>query len=156
MALTSEWRSRPVFISSTFRDMHAERDHLARYVFPKLEERLRARRHDLVPVDLRWGVETLSVDDERAKQLLVLKVCLAEIERSRPFFIGLLGDRYGWVPPLERMQTAVLEAGFEAYVQGKSITALEIEYGALASPDQRRRCLFYLREPLPYEEMRGA
>ena len=29
MALTSEWRSRPVFISSTFRDMHAERDYLA-------------------------------------------------------------------------------------------------------------------------------
>ena len=153
MALASEWRSRPVFISSTFRDMHAERDYLARYVFSELEERLRARRHDLVPIDLRWGVETLSVDDERAKQLLVLKVCLAEIERSRPFFVGLLGDRYGWVPSPVRMQTAVQEAGFETDVAGTSITALEIEYGALAGPEQRRRCFFYLREPLAYEEM---
>ncbi len=26
----------------------------------------------------------------------VLPLCLAEIERSRPYFIGLLGERYGW------------------------------------------------------------
>jgi hypothetical protein len=25
-------------------------------------------------------------------------LCLAEIECCRPFFIGLLGERYGWVP----------------------------------------------------------
>jgi len=29
-----------VFISSTFRDMHAERDHLVTVVFPELRERI--------------------------------------------------------------------------------------------------------------------
>jgi hypothetical protein len=28
-----------IFISSTFRDMHGERDHLTRVVFPELQER---------------------------------------------------------------------------------------------------------------------
>ena len=35
------WRTVRVFISSTFRDMHAERDHLVRIVFPELRERYR-------------------------------------------------------------------------------------------------------------------
>ncbi|MGO9468307.1 MAG: DUF4062 domain-containing protein [Isosphaeraceae bacterium] len=34
------WQTAKVFISSTFRDMHAERDHLIKVVFPELRERL--------------------------------------------------------------------------------------------------------------------
>jgi len=147
------WRSRPVFVTSTFRDMQAERDHLHNHVFPELEERLRERFHNLEPIDLRWGVETVSVDEERSKELLVLKVCLAEIERSRPFLIALIGARYGWVPPEERMSAAAEEAGYQADLSGKSVTALEIEFGVLDSPEQRRRSRFYFREPLPYAEM---
>src|ERR1035437_7145839 len=52
------WQSRPVFVTSTFRDMQEERDYLRAYVFPTLEERLRRRYHFLEPIDLRWGVET--------------------------------------------------------------------------------------------------
>ena len=28
-----------------------------------------------------------------------LEVCLREIEDCRPYFIGLMGERYGWIPP---------------------------------------------------------
>ena len=147
------WRSRPIFITSTFRDMQAERDYLRDKVFPVLEERLRARRHHLEPIDLRWGVETVSVDEQHAKELLVLKVCLAEIQRSRPFLIALLGDRYGWVPPAERMEAATQEASYVNQVKGKSVTALEIEYGVLDHANQQRRSRFYFREPLPYDRM---
>jgi len=147
------WKSRPVFISSTFLDMHAERDHMQNHVFPVLEERLKERFHHLEPIDLRWGVETRSADERQAKELLVLKVCLAEIGRSRPFLIVLLGDRYGWTPPAERMQAAAQEAGYQADLAGKSVTALEIEFGVLNSPQQRRRSRFYFRDPLPYAEM---
>jgi len=49
------WLTRPIFISSTFRDMHAERDYLREQVFPRLEEKLRERRHHLETIDLRWG-----------------------------------------------------------------------------------------------------
>jgi len=147
------WQSRPVFVTSTFRDFQAERDHLHRFVFPELEERLKARFHHLEPIDLRWGVDTASEAEEETKQRLVLKVCLAEIERSRPFLVGLIGDRYGWVPPLERMQAAAEEAGHRGDLAGKSVTALEIEYGVLDSPEQAGRSRFYFRAPLPYDQM---
>ena len=63
------WKTIPLFISSTFRDMHAERDQLNRVVFPALEERLKARRCRLEPIDLRVGVETDSTKTEREREL---------------------------------------------------------------------------------------
>ena len=54
--MAQRWRVVRVFISSTFRDMHAERDHLVRFVFPKLRQELLLRRIHLVDVDLHWGV----------------------------------------------------------------------------------------------------
>lgn len=56
MHMSATWKTVRVFISSTFRDMHAERDHLMRFVFPRLREQLLPRRIHLVDVDLRWGV----------------------------------------------------------------------------------------------------
>jgi hypothetical protein len=41
-------------------------------------------------VHLRWGVP-----DEAKPEGKVLPLCLAEIERCRPYFIGLLGEHYG-------------------------------------------------------------
>jgi hypothetical protein len=32
------WRNVRIFLSSTFRDMHAERDHLIKVTFPALRE----------------------------------------------------------------------------------------------------------------------
>ena len=134
--------------------MQAERDCLRDLVFPELEERLRARRHYLEPIDLRLGVEGGDAADEAAREIRVLKVCLSEIQRSRPFLIVLLGDRYGWVPSSERAQAAAREAGFDIDVRDKSVTALEIEFGILKeNAAQRHRSFFYFREPLPYETM---
>lgn len=62
------WHVRPIFISSTFADMQAERDHLRTIVFPALEERLRARRHDLEWVDLRIGVATASLAEAELRE----------------------------------------------------------------------------------------
>jgi len=65
-------KARPIFISSTFRDMHAERDHLRHHAFPRLEEELRKRRYQLDPIDLRLGVELTQVQTEEARELLIL------------------------------------------------------------------------------------
>lgn len=54
--MAQTWKTLRIFISSTFRDMHAERDHLVRFVFPELRERCARRRLHLVDVGLRWGV----------------------------------------------------------------------------------------------------
>ena len=78
MARRADDRVVRVFVSSTFRDMHSERDYLVRFVFPELRERCAKRHLHLVDVDLRWGVT-----EEEAEQGKVLEVCLDEIERCR-------------------------------------------------------------------------
>jgi hypothetical protein len=95
------WQEIRVFISSTFKDMQAERDHLVRFVFPRVREKLAARRLRLVEVDLRWGVTA----DQDAFEL-----CMREIDLCRPRFLCMLGGRYGWVPPPTAIDAAVLDA----------------------------------------------
>ena len=54
--MTQAWKTLRIFISSTFRDMHAERDHLVRGVFPELKERCHKKHVHLIDSDGRWGV----------------------------------------------------------------------------------------------------
>ena len=54
--MSPTWKTVRVFISSTFRDMHAERDHLVKVVLPILREHLEKDHIHLVDIDLRWGV----------------------------------------------------------------------------------------------------
>jgi tetratricopeptide (TPR) repeat protein len=145
------WQTFSIFISSTFADMQSERDHLKNVVFPKVEVELRKRQIRLETVDLRWGVDTSSIIDESERETKVLQVCLEEIKRCRPFFIGLLGDRYGWIPPEKRMKEAIRTEANLTHKKGKSVTALEIEFGVLASEEQLNRSVFYFRDRLSYD-----
>src|SRR4051812_25114640 len=86
------WKTVRVFISSTFRDMHAERDHLVKMVFPALRERLGKYRVYLDDIDLRWGVTR-----EQAENDQVAALCLKLADECQ-VLLGLLGERYGWVP----------------------------------------------------------
>lgn len=85
------WRSVRVFISSTFRDMHAERDVLVQGVFPELRRRAAAHCLHMQEVELRWGV----TEEESAR---ATELCLSEVSRSQ-IMVGILGERYGLVPP---------------------------------------------------------
>ncbi|KAM9330786.1 telomerase protein component 1 [Gastrophryne carolinensis] len=113
------WRSVRVFISSTFRDMHSERDLLIGQVMPQL--RLRAARHflSLEEVDLRWGIT-----EEEAKKDRQLSLCLSEVVRSQ-IFIGILGERYGYTPKTYSVPHLPEYAWIHAYPAGRSITELE-------------------------------
>ena len=82
-----------VFISSTFRDMQEERDILVKKIFPQLRKLCEDRAVTWTEVDLRWGIT-----DEQKAEGKVLPLCLEEIHRCRPYFIGLLGERYGSLP----------------------------------------------------------
>lgn len=145
-------RSVPIFLSSTFRDMHAERDYLRDFVFPELEERLKERGIQIEPIDLRFGIETVSLTEEQEKSLHVLKTCLAEIQRSRPFFLCLIGDRYGWILPERDLGNAIREAGNSQGVGQISVTELEIDFG-LDNETGAQRGLVFLRDPLPYDQL---
>jgi len=52
MAPSSPWPRQPVLVTSTFRDMQAEREYLHRVVFARLGERLAAERIQLEPIDI--------------------------------------------------------------------------------------------------------
>lgn len=98
--MAADRRAIRVFVCSTFRDMHAERDYLNRMIFPELRSRCDRAGATFVALDLRWGVT-----DEESRRHGALQICLDEIERCRPFFLCLLGDLYGWTPPPEKVAT---------------------------------------------------
>ena len=87
-----------LFVSSTFQDMHAERDLLHNVVIPDILDRFSQYRVQLDLIDLRWGISTPDETSEKENTTKILRVCFDEIERSRPFFIGFIGERYGWIP----------------------------------------------------------
>ena len=142
-----------VFLSSTFRDFMEERDLLVRKVFPELRRRCRLRQVELVEVDLRWGIT-----EQEAQQGKVLPICLAEIDRARPFFMGLLGERYGWVPEKNQYDLSLIveQPWLEEHRGGKSVTELEILHGVLNNPAMKNRAFFYLRDPRWAEKRGGA
>lgn len=144
--------NRIIFVSSTFRDMQTERDILRDVVLPQINEFAAQYGCRVELVDLRWGVDTTGASEEEQSRK-VLYTCLDEIDRSRPFFIGILGDRYGWVPPGETLGQIAGALSDENIAQSlasgeyreKSVTALEIEYGALRAADPPE-CYFYMRQ----------
>lgn len=133
---TGKWRTARIFISSTFRDMHGERDYLTRYVFPELQERCQKLQVHVHPVDLRWGVT--SEDTENA-----LELCLTELDNCRPFFIGLLGNRYGWTPNKYNVPNEPKFDWIKITPPGRSITHLEMEYGVLRNPSAARAAFYF-------------
>ena len=130
-----------VFVSSTFRDMQAEREELVKRVFPQLRRICEERGVAWSEVDLRWGVT-----DEQKAEGAVLPICLAEIDRSRPYFLGLLGQRYGWVP--EEIPTGLTEQlPWLGGLAGTSVTEMEVLHGVLNSPDAAGHAFFHFRDP---------
>ena len=104
--------NKSIFVSSTFRDMQAERDALRDLVLPRVNEFAEKYGRAVEIIDLRWGVDTTSAESEAEQNEKVLRTCLDEIERSRPFFLALIGDRYGWTPPPKEMEAALQAAAF--------------------------------------------
>jgi hypothetical protein len=143
-------RSVRVFVSSTFKDFQEERNLLKRQVQPTLSRRSLDRFVEATVVDLRWGITS-----EQAGQGLTLPICLREIERCRPYFVGLLGHRYGWVPPAGAFPAALVERmpWLREHAGGSSITELEFRHGVFA--DARSDARFYFRANA-YSAGRGA
>jgi tetratricopeptide (TPR) repeat protein len=132
-----------VFISSTFRDMQAERDYLVKFIFPQLRKLCESRGVTWGEVDLRWGVT-----DEQAYEGKVLPICLEEIKRCRPYFIGLLGERYGWIPDAIPADVIEREPWLKEHLHGKkSVTELEILHGVLREEKMHGHAFFYFRDP---------
>ena len=143
--LSPEAHTIRVFISSTFHDMQEERDHLVKFIFPALRQKCRERGLEFVDVDLRWGIP----EEKKAE---VLPICLDEIHRCRPYFIGLLGERYGWVPDEIDDELIETQEWLKEHKE-KSVTELEILHGVLNDPDMKPLAFFYFRDEKKSEEV---
>lgn len=150
-----EWKNIKIFISSTFKDMHAERNYLITEVFPELKEWCLERRILLTEIDLRWGVTIADAESGNT-----INACLQSIDNCRPFFLCFIGQRRGWVPILN--ETPITERTYinyphvKEYIGNLSITEMEIEHATLApmikilENDSRKihskHSLFFFRE----------
>lgn len=126
-----EWQKASLFISSTFDDMHAERDYLIKEVFPELEDWAEKRRVRLTEIDLRWGIT-----EEESKSKGTVGTCLMHIDKCRPFFICFLGQKIGWIPDFEvdiNEKTKYMYPTLKDMVNNKSLTEIEIDH-SLFSP----------------------
>jgi len=141
-----------VFISSTFKDMIADRDELMARTWPALRSLCRGLSVEFVEVDLRWGIT-----EEQSQRKETVQYCLDEIKRCRPYFIGLLGERYGWVPQAEAFPEGLLdrEGWLKPEIARRSATELEILHGVLNNPEMAGRAFFYFRDPA-YAQARGG
>ncbi len=139
-----------IFISSVFKDMMEERDTLMTHAWPELRRFCRERQVELVEVDLRWGIS-----EEQSTRKETLKLCLDEIHACRPFFISLLGERYGWIPGEDAFTGDLKEEQpWLIGLRDKSLTELEILHGVLNAPEMAGRSFFYFRDPA-YAHARG-
>lgn len=134
-----------IFVSSTFRDMHFERDAIRDLSTPIINETARKYGEKVSFCDLRWGVNTEDLDDEISERK-VLSVCLDEIDRCSPPMVVILGDRYGYMPSSNLISDIAKRKELQLDDYQKSVTALEIEYGALVSNSKTANTLFYFRE----------
>ena len=132
-----------VFVSSTFRDFQYERDYLNQYVLPQLNGEARKYGENVNFCDLRWGINT---EEEQESSKKIISVCLDEIDRTKPYMIILLGDRYGYIPSKQQIEHIVEERNLQLEDLEVSITQLEIEYGFFAKTINRPHIYIYLRK----------
>jgi hypothetical protein len=140
---TSELR---IFISSTFHDLREEREYLIKRIFPGIRQLCRERGVELTEIDLRWGLT-----EEEATQGKIIRTCLEEIDRCRPYFIGIIGDRYGWSPKFHEVQKDAELVRLYPWIEdmsadGASILEMEFEYAVLRDPSRAIGSYFYFRK----------
>ncbi|XP_059176942.1 uncharacterized protein LOC131956487 [Physella acuta] len=87
-----------IFLSSTFSDMRAERNALAKDAYPRLRDYCAQLGLGFQVVDLRWGVTA-----EATNNHMTTNICLLELENCQkvsvgPSCIAIIGNRYGYCP----------------------------------------------------------
>ncbi|KAM9973442.1 hypothetical protein ACTFIW_010531 [Dictyostelium discoideum] len=128
-----------VFLSSTFKDMSGERDHLIKVTFPALNVRAKEKNLTIVPIDLRWGL----TKDETTVQGQI-ELCLKQIDKC-PIMLTMLGSRFGWVPSEYKVSdnNDQYSQWLSSMPLGHSITSLEVQYSLVTS----KHCIAAFRDP---------
>eukprot|EP00160_Parvularia_atlantis_P017707 Unigene6205_Nuclearia_a/m.19105 Unigene6205_Nuclearia_a/g.19105 ORF Unigene6205_Nuclearia_a/g.19105 Unigene6205_Nuclearia_a/m.19105 type:complete len:1750 (-) Unigene6205_Nuclearia_a:111-5360(-) len=154
-----------VFVSSTFHDFFEERELLVKKVFPQLAALCVSRGVNFIGVDLRTGVTSEESADGR-----VLEICLREIDRCQPYFVAMLGERYGWHQRAGQPVDELLKKTFDRAIESdpayawldkhrqSSATEVEIRAALLNNPERARkaRAFAYLRDVVYLQTLEPA
>lgn len=145
--MNNTFRRASAFISSTFADMINERNLIVYNVLPRVKKWAFDRGIIFDIIDLRWGI-----NNEQAKDLHhTIKLCLQRVKESDPVFICFLGERYGWIPPIEDFNQGMFDKSIAGY-ENLSATELEIAEAldGIFLDSLPKTCMFFLREDLDY------
>jgi tetratricopeptide (TPR) repeat protein len=131
-----------VFVSSTFLDMIEDRNELTDQAWPALRILCQSLNIDFVAVDMRWGIT-----EDQCRRNEVIGLVLDEIEHCRPYFVAMLGERYGTILGHESFPPDLLakEEWVDAY-RDRSLTELEILHRILNHSSAAPRAFFYFRD----------
>lgn len=135
--------------------MDIERDLLKNTVIANLNQRLLPYRVSCELVDLRSSVATDPTQSPEMRERYIIKYCVNEIEDCEPFFLGLVGHRYGWMPEASYLTDIMQEGGVTLptdfpFMPGEiSVTAFEFIKGILSIQD-KSHSLVYLRQESSY------
>lgn len=86
---SDDWITIPIFVSSHFKDFHAEREILVKQVLPDLCEWCERRQIHLVQFDVRWHMPKDKISQDS------LHKCLATLEKQQniaPLFLNITSD----------------------------------------------------------------
>ena len=128
-----------LFVSSAFLGMEEERRYFNDIITPKLRALCRDKGVSFFSVDLRWGITEEDIERDR-----LIPLCFGEIDECLPFFLGLIGNRYG-------SRISSFSGGLLARYPwlsehvNASYTELEILY-RFAQEDRRENTLFLFKE----------
>eukprot|EP00741_Cyanophora_paradoxa_P015507 tig00020902_g14970.t1 len=148
-----------VYLCATYKGLLKERELLHDQTFPKLNDLFLNRGYHFTVADLRDKLTENETPTDHS-----LTVALSEIERSRPFFIAVLGDSYGWAhgqreDPLlaENFRTAETYFPFVSECHSKSFLEVEVLAGGL-HPSMRElaRPFIYIKDPGPTKALNEA
>lgn len=138
-----------VFISSTFNNLVSERNRIM-LAFRAVEKYAIEKYVNLKTIDFRWGLP------EGGN---VMKTCLESINSSRPYFLCILGDKYGSQPHWEdyEKEKDYLE-GYNKFIEDNvfkshpeealSYTAMEVYFALSQSVD--KECIKFIH--LSYQD----
>lgn len=137
-----------IFISSTFLDMKECRDEIVNILIPNLRHEFEGMNITINAIDLRWGIT-----DDDVINGHVMDICFNEIEKCRPFFVGIIGDRYGSPISLSQIRNNPKTQPYIEQIEKQyskyelSATELEMQYGVLLkNPNSRMASYFLIKE----------
>eukprot|EP00002_Diphylleia_rotans_P026897 TRINITY_DN5385_c0_g1_i1.p1 TRINITY_DN5385_c0_g1~~TRINITY_DN5385_c0_g1_i1.p1 ORF type:complete len:2210 (+),score=439.95 TRINITY_DN5385_c0_g1_i1:82-6711(+) len=157
-----DWKTVKIWVCSAGSDTLSERDEFRQHVMPRIRERCRPFRLDVIECDLRYGATALcamhgvirkaddqfhDASDPAQLQAQFLRILMKEFESCMAttatsatrlphnmFFISFIGRKYGWIPS-DDVLTRSYASELWHWKSGFSLMAMELIHAVYMRPN---------------------